>query len=278
MPLQPSRDPAAGDATDYNRTLADGMHRGHRMCGANQYIPTLQNLEGGEEQVAEVERWLRGETEIPEIAHKWTKGPVIRLEVDAPEEAMPGEDVNIRVLLTNNKTGHDFPTGPLDMIESWIELTVIDEHGEVIYHTGGLDESTDRIVESQVLFRADGFDRQGELIDRHNLWDLVGASYKRSLYPGVTDSFEADLVCPSMARGRLDADVREPLGVRVDEFTVAAADPGTLRVKAVLWYRKANPEFLDRVYGVDQDVRSPVTAISEAEATISVRDVQAANQ
>ncbi|MDP6890551.1 MAG: multiheme c-type cytochrome, partial [Phycisphaerales bacterium] len=278
MPLQPSEDPASGDPTDYNRSLADGMHRGHRMCGANQYIPTLQGLEGGEEQVAEVERWLRGETEIPEIADKWTQGPVVRLAIDAPESIVPGEDASIRVLLTNNKTGHDFPTGPLDMIESWVELTVVDEAGELVYHTGGVDESTDQVVNSQVLFKADGFDREGKLIDRHNLWDLVGASYKRSLYPGVTDSFEAELVCPSMARGRLDLDTREVPGVRVDEFAVQAAAPGTLRVKAVLWYRKANPEFLDRVYGTEDDIRSPVTAISEVEAVIMVQDAQARNQ
>ncbi|MBT5656789.1 MAG: cytochrome b/b6 domain-containing protein [Phycisphaerae bacterium] len=278
MPLQPSTDPASGDPTDYNRSLADGMHRGHRMCGANQYIPTLQNLEGGADQVAEVEKWLRGQTEIPEIADKWTRGPVVRLAIDAPETIAPGEQADIRVLLTNNKTGHDFPTGPLDMIESWIELTVVDENSDVLYHTGGVDASTDQIVNSQVLFKATGFDREGKLIDRHNLWDLVGASYKRSLYPGVTDSFEAELVCPSMARGRLDIDPREAPGVRVDEFAVSAAEPGTLRVKAVLWYRKANPEFLDRVYGTGEDVRSPVTAISETEAVIRVLDVQARNQ
>ena len=39
-----------------------------------------------------------------------------------------------------------------------------------------------------MVFRADGFDRQGELIDRHNLWDLVGASYKRAMYSGMTDT------------------------------------------------------------------------------------------
>ncbi len=278
MPLQPSQDPASGDPTDYNRSLADGMHRGHRMCGANQYIPTLQNLAGGEKHVEEVERWLRGDIAIPEIADKWTQGPVVRLAIDAPESIVPGEEAGIRVLLTNNKTGHDFPTGPLDMIESWIELTVVDDRGDVLYHTGGIDESTDQIVNSQVLFKADGFDREGNLIDRHNLWDLVGASYKRSLYPGVTDSFEAELVCPSMARGRLDLDTREAPGVRVDEFAVKAAEPGTLRVKAVLWYRKANPEFLDRVYGTEEDVRSPVTAISETETVIKVRDVQARDQ
>jgi hypothetical protein len=44
-------------------------------------------------------------------------------------------------------------------------------------------------------------------------------------------------------------------------------------VTAVLWYRKANPEFLDRVYGVDgKVVRSPLTEMSRASSTIRVME------
>jgi hypothetical protein len=45
-----------------------------------------------------------------------------------------------------------------------------------------------------------------------------------------------------------------------------------LTVTAVLWYRKANPEFLDRVYGEDQAVRSPLTEMSRASSTIKVKE------
>lgn len=271
MPLNPSVDPARGDATDDNRSLWDGKHRSHRTLGANQYIPILQQLEGAEEHVRLTEQWLRGEYEIPEIAHKWTTGPVVRLHVNAPKAVAPGETVPLQITLTNNKTGHDFPTGPLDMIESWIELQVTDDNGEVIYHVGGLDEAG-YVVASPVVFKADGFDREGELIDRHNLWDLVGASYKRSMYPGVTDAFDVQFQCPSMARGRLmQSDGRTAPGERRDEHAFDAPDDErTLHVEVKLWYRKANPEFLDRVFGVTEQVRSPATCISTAQATIRV--------
>lgn len=271
MPLIDSRDPARGDASDYNRAIDDGKHRSHRMLAGNQYVPLLHALEGAEEHVALTERWLRGEYAIPEIADKWTEGPVVRMELNAPDKVAPGEQVRVQVILTNNKTGHDFPTGPLDMIESWVELRVTNSLGETVFHRGRLDDK-DNVEQPPLIFKADGFDRRGELIDRHNLWDLVGASYKRSLYPGVTDSVSVPFQCPSMARGRLTAaDARTAPGSRVDDFAFAAPQAGeALNLQATLWYRKANPEFLDRVYGAEARVRSPLTAMSEASAVISV--------
>ncbi len=273
MPLVDSQDPARGDQTDYNRTPDDEQHRSHRHLASNQYIPLWHELEGAEEHTALIESWLRGDYEIPEIAHKWTEGPVVRMDIDAPEQVMAGEDVALQVILTNNKTGHEFPTGPLDMIESWVELTVTDADGTVLYHTGSLDER-DYVSDAQVLLRADVFDRRGEPIDRHNLWDLVGASYKRTLYPGVTDTVEVEFQCPSMARGRVADDISMDRPVeRQDDFTIALPESSgdqEVTVTAVLWYRKANPEFLDTVYGPDAGVRSPIVEMTRATTTIEV--------
>lgn len=280
MPLiEASLEPAKGDVLDYNRSAEDGKHRSHRMLAANQYIPTLQNLEGAEQQVALTEKWLRGEIEIPEIADKWTTGPVVRMKIIAPKTVLPGQDVNLQVVLTNNKTGHDFPNGPLDMIESWVEVTVTDDSGKVFYHVGDLEEKTDMVAQSPLIFKADGFDRQGKLIDRHNLWDLVGASYKRAVYPGMTDTAQVQFQCPSMARGRVSGETSQP-GQRTDQFSFPATDEANLlTVTATLWYRKANPDFLDTVYGIETKTRSPITKINEVITKIKVdKNVQASLQ
>ena len=175
-------------------------------------------------------------------------------------------------MLTNNKTGHDFPTGPLDMIESWVELKVTSPDGAVLHHSGKVDEAG-YVADSTAIFKADGFDREGELIDRHNLWDLVGASYKRSLFPGVTDAIQVEFQCPSMARSRLAAEQKRLPGQRNDEFEVPIPVDSAghqLQVTATLWYRKANPEFLDRVYGAETNMRSPITQMSQATASVRV--------
>ncbi|HJO04353.1 MAG TPA: multiheme c-type cytochrome, partial [Acidobacteriota bacterium] len=122
MRLVDSIDPAAGDAVDPNRAPDDGRHRSHRFIGANQYHPALLDLPGAAEQVRLTEEWLRGETTIPEIEHKWSQGPAVPLMIDAPATALRGEAVNLRVIALNNKAGHDFPTGPLDIIQAWIEV------------------------------------------------------------------------------------------------------------------------------------------------------------
>lgn len=247
MPLvEDSKDPARGDVLDYNRSKDDGKHRSHRTLGTNQYIPALHKLKGQKLHTELTEKWMRGEIEIPEIAHKWTAGSALRVEIKVDEQVKAGQEVDLRVRILNNKAGHDFPTGPMDMIQAWIEVEVRDDKGEVIYHGGYLDEKG-FVQGLPVIYRADGFDRKGELIDRHNLWDLVGASYKRTLFPGMSDSIKVPFNVPE------SIDLKQNLNIEVK-----------------LQYRKANPEFLDRVYGEEKQVRTPVTTIGQAVKSIEI--------
>ena len=286
MPLVESSDPAAGDGHDYNRSPQDGRHRSHRFLGGNQYVPLLHDLPGAAQQVRLTEQWLRGELDIPEIAHKWRDGPVVRVAIEAPAQIRRGQNTSFRVVLTNNKTGHDFPTGPLDMIESWLEVTVYDSSGRVLHHSGGLDDD-EQVIDTEVWFKADAFDRKGALIDRHNLWDLVGKRYSRSLYPGVTDRVEIPIECPSVTRrrqpatgqqvsaarasGKDDAAHGQAREISLDLAAQAAELPlDELRIEAVLWYRKANPDFLDRMYGEAARLRAPNTEMNRSEAIIRI--------
>ncbi|MBL9119851.1 MAG: hypothetical protein JNL80_08055 [Phycisphaerae bacterium] len=269
MPLQASFDPARGDVVDRHRREGDGRHRSHRMLGANQYVPLLQKLEGGEEHVELIESWLRGEIPIPEIEDRWASGPTVLVEIDAPAELPPGVATTIGVRVTNNKAGHDFPTGPLDMIESWLEIMVVDEHGVVIRHVGGLNGRGD-VADSPLHFKADGFDRDGELIDRHNLWDLVGKRNARSLFAGMTDRAAVGLACPASVRAPNAPGVEHGNRNRSVSFAFESHDVGCLRVEARLWYRKAHPTFLGRVCP-DEGLDAPTTLIGSATAVISVR-------
>jgi hypothetical protein len=266
-------DPAHGDMTDYNRSPGDGKHRSHRMLGANQYIPLAQNLPNGVQHTQLIEKWLRGEIPIPEIADKWTTGPSIRLQIVAPPKAEPGEQVTFQVVLNNNKAGHDFPTGPLDMIESWIEVVVTDQSGAEIYHTGALSDGSVR--EAPFWFKADLFDRKAQPIDRHNLWDLVGAKYKRALYPGVTDTVDLAFICPSgvVESGQTAVQPTVDAAPLAEEHTLripGSVAGGKLTVTSTLWYRKANAKFLDRIFGPENNKRTLLTKIATDAASIEV--------
>jgi Cytochrome c554 and c-prime len=265
MPLLDSADPASGDSGDYNRSVVDGKHRSHRFLGANQVMPILMDLPGAAEQVKLVEDWLRGDIDIPEIANKWTAGPVIRLDLKGPDRVKPGEQVDVQVIVTNNKTGHGFPTGPLDIIRSWIELTVEDENGRVV-HQSGMPEADGTMTEGAMVFKAEGIDRYGNDIDKHNLWEMVGARFKRSLFPGMSDAETYSFACPGFSGPATREVDQESSGVAFE----APDGPGELRVTAVLNYQKADAAFLDRLFGKEAGIRTPITTMSTATLVIPV--------
>ncbi len=264
MPLVDSEDPASGDSLDYNRSASDGKHRSHRFIGANQVMPALLQVPGHEKQIELTERWLRGEYEIPEIADKWARGPAVALDLQVPEVVEAGETVSVKAVVTSNKVGHDFPTGPLDIIQAWIELTVTDSGGEVLFTSGSVDDRH-FIQPGSFIFKAEPVDEYGNLIDRHNLWEMVGVRYRRSLFPGFSDTAEYSFRCPGNAE-----DVSQP---SADDraFRFEAPGPGrTLHVKARLLSRKMDQYLLNFMFGEQEGLTATVTEMAATDAEIRV--------
>ena len=264
MPLQASHDPAAGDPLDYNRSADDGRHRSHRFLGANQAIPVMLKLPGAEEQARLTAKWLEGKYDVPEIADKWVKGPAVAVEIDAPKEVTPGEAVSVRTVITSNKVGHDFPTGPLDIIQAWVELEVKDPQGRVVYASGRRDERH-FIEPGTFMFKAEPVDQYGNLIDRHNLWEMVGVRYRRSLFPGFSDTAEYTFHCAGGASGPGPAP-----GADAFRFATPATPASELTVTARLLYRKVDQYLLNFMFGESAGLTMPVTEMARAEARIRV--------
>ncbi len=268
MPLVDSTDPAAGDSLDYNRTGQDGKHRSHRFIASNQLMPELLQLPGWQEQVSLTEKWLKGEFEIPEIQDKWASGPAVSLELVGPESVQLGDWIDLKTVITSNKVGHDFPTGPLDIIQSWVELIVTDEQGRSLYETGTVDEKG-FILPGSFIFKAEPVDQQGNLIDRHNLWEMVGVRYRRALFPGFSDFAEFSFRCPDLHQGMGGEATRyEP--AQQHGFELSGSPPSEIRVRARLLYRKIDQYLLTFVFGEDVALTSPVSEMATAELKIPV--------
>ena len=71
-----------------------------------------------------------------------------------------------------------------------------DDQDRVIYSSGKRDEKQ-FIEPGTFLFKAEPVDQHGNLIDRHNLWEMVGVRYRRALFPGYSDSVQFMIECPS---------------------------------------------------------------------------------
>jgi hypothetical protein len=266
MPLNDSSDPARGDVLDYNRSAGDGRHRSHRFIGANQVMPALLKIPGHEEQVRLTERWLKGEYEIPEIADKWSRGPAVAIELVVPGSVAPGAEVPVRAVVTSNKVGHDFPTGPLDIIQSWVEITATDADGRVLFQTGQRDTGH-FIAPGAFMFKAEPVDQYGNLIDRHNLWEMVGVRYRRALFPGFSDAAEYSFRCP----GDAEAGAAPTQYDRAFKVPVPRTGPKEMRVVARLLYRKIDQYLINFMFGEQSGLTTPVTEMARAEATIAVR-------
>ncbi len=265
MPLTESLDPGSGDDLDYNRSKNDKKHRNHRFLAANQFLPIAMDLPGAEEHVALTKKWLQGKFDIPEIADKWKEGPAVPLELVVPDQVVPGEDVKIHVVITNNKVGHEFPTGPLDIIQAWVEINVTDQDGNVIF-TSGMKDQDHFIEPGTFIFKAEPVDQYGNLIDKHNLWDMVGVRYRRSMFPGFSDQAEFSFPCPSALRP-MDT---EPFSQTKFEFRMPAQQVTQLQVSAKLLYRKFDQFLLNFLFGEESGVTAPVTVLSEDHKIINV--------
>jgi hypothetical protein len=267
MPLVDSFDPAAGDASDYNRTPRDRKHRSHRFIAANQMMPALLELEGWEEQVRLTEEWLKGRLEIPEISDKWAEGPIVQMALHAPETIEVGRTLPIRVILTSTKVGHDFPTGPLDIIQSWVELHVTDEAGRTVFTSGTRDENH-FIEPGSFMFKAEPVDQYGNLIDRHNLWEMVGVRYRRALFPGYSDTVEYRV--PVTSRDAEPDRAASPPAHADRQYDVPVPVPGLYRITAMLNYRKIDQFLVNFLVGEGSGITAPVVEIDRVEATVRV--------
>jgi hypothetical protein len=150
------------------------------------------------------------------------------------------------------------------MIQSWVELKVRNNRGETVFASGERDERN-FLKPGTFLFKAEPVDQYGNLIDRHNLWDMVGVRYRRSLFPGYSDMVEYSLLCPSggpRAAPETLPDARE--------FTIPAAKAGTLRIAATLQYRKVNQFLLNYVLGEETRLTTPIVDIASATAEVPV--------
>ncbi len=178
---------------------ACGFIHSHRFIAANNAIPWLRH---DLKQVTMTEQWLKGKTYVPEIESRWAKGAVARIQIDVPPVITPGHILHWDVNISNNKPGHSFPTGSLDLIEVWLDVTVKDASENVLYHSGFINNGgfVDRHAFS---LRALGLDAHGKTITKHNIWDMVRQKTKRSIPVGSSETVPYKVEIPKECRGPL---------------------------------------------------------------------------
>ena len=224
------------------KTELRARHRNHGFAAANQYMPAALSAPNASAHIKNVNEWLRGERAVTEIEKAWPRGPIVELKIAAPP-VKRGEDGHVTIVLSNNKVGHGFPTGPLNIARGWIEVVVEDASGRTVFHSGLLD-AQNHIEPGSYILKPLAINTAGHMIMKPDLWHPVGPQFRRAVLARESDSYFYAFKVPQGARG-------------------------PLLVKARLRYRKANQFFMDAVYP-DARRQAPITDVASAELRVEL--------
>ncbi|MES9902566.1 MAG: multiheme c-type cytochrome [Sedimenticola sp.] len=241
FPLVPSGDPSA----DKN-----GFTRSHRALGANTAIPWYN---ADYKQLALTTSFLQADkvrisieepNRVGAMRSNKPVAPDISTENDAPAYYYLGENVNLNVVVTNSQVGHNFPGGTTDINEVWLYLRVVDAQNRVVFESGHLTK--DNSVDAEAYFYGTiPISKDGQQLWRHDLFNMIGDSFKKVISPGDSDITSHKFKIPSW--------VKSPLAVN-----------------AVLRYRKFNNRYA-RWSLQDDNIDLPIVDMARDSIDISVR-------
>lgn len=222
-------------------------YRNHYFAAGNQFMPEVLGARDAAGQVQRVTEWLHGKRVVPEISGVWPSGPIVALRIEAPPSVSKGASLAVRVVLTNEKVGHSFPTGPLNIGRAWIEMKVRDDAGRTIFHSGELDNQN-HIEAGSFILRPLSITTDGKEIMMPDLWHPNGPKFRPAIPPGHSATCDYQVKVP------LNAD-------------------GPLFITARLRYRKANQFFMDAVY-THVHREASITDISSGQLNVEISRVK----
>ncbi len=199
MPLVDSTDPSADGS---------GKVRAHHFPGANTFLPILR---GDTQQLNATKRFLQSDklrisidkpkrTDAQQTASALDES--LRNFEESPYFYYLGETANIQLVVSNHGVGHDFPGGTIDINEAWIEFLVLDIEGRSVFSSGEL-ASDNSVDENAYFYRSLAVDRRGELVWQHDLFNMVGESFRRVIKAGESDIVNYQFRIPSWAKSPL---------------------------------------------------------------------------
>lgn len=217
MPEVESQDPAA----------RDGKIRSHRFASANT---ALAHVHGDAAWKAEIDKLLVGSASIDLFALDVGGERLFPLE-DAGIRWPTGRPAIVEAVVRNQRTGHLFPGGTVDLAEVWVELSVEVEGGPhlvsgLVGPRGDLDVDAHRL--HNILL-----DGEGRRLPNHEVESMRAVLYNRALQLGTSDvvrfqvpaldlavGAQVDVVARLMHRKFPQAYVRFSLGEEAPELPV----------------------------------------------------------
>ena len=187
---------------------ANGLTRSHHFPAANTFLPLLR---GDTQHLEAIKRFLQSNKlrlsiDTPNrsdaVQTEYPLDPSVRGTDEAPYYYYLGETAEISLVVSNVGVGHDFPGGTTDINQAWIEFLVTDAEGRPLYQSGQLDDQL-QVDPGAYFYRAQAVDRHGALVWRHDLFNMIGNSFKRVIKAGESDIVRYRFAVPAWAKSPL---------------------------------------------------------------------------
>ncbi len=219
FPLVKGDDPSANQAGDIVS---------HRSLGANTAIPhVFRNLR----QVKLTEKFLqqskvRLSIEIPNRKNALRSSKPISPDLvdrhETPGYFYLGETLTFSVIVSNSLVGHDFPGGTTDLNEVWLHIEARDASNRLLFENGAVNGDL-KVDPNAHFYRSQPIDRFGKAVWKHDLFNMVGDSYKKTIPAGKSDIVQYS-------------------------FDIAGWTKSPVIINATLKYRKFNQQYAEWVF------------------------------
>ena len=190
--------PEKGEYGAKNGTVAS-----HRWIGANTAIPTFYNYA---EQLKLTQEFLKDDKlgiDIFGLEKENGQQQAIIAPLDKQRfSLLPGESVIANVVIQNKGIGHSLVPEQRDFYECWVNFAVSDANGEVVFESGYLKSNGD-LEPGAHSYTNRLIGKDGQLLDRHQVWDTRIKAYDETILPGQSDLVRYRFHVPSDARGQL---------------------------------------------------------------------------
>jgi len=205
--------------------------------------------------------------------------------VTAPLNRVPatvrrGDTVQVDVVVRTRTIGHFFPAGTVDAYDTWLELKGTDDHGQVVFWSGKVEDDGKGPVEKGAHFyRSLMVDGHANPINKRNAWSTRAVVYVRLIPPGAADTAHFRVAIPKNAGNQIKLHARlcyRKFAWYNTQFSFAGVpDPAQ--------GGEVNPAYDDRhmvfsgstaeVSAADKTIPDiPVVALAEDEVTLQVLD------
>ncbi|HJR05752.1 MAG TPA: tetratricopeptide repeat protein [Pyrinomonadaceae bacterium] len=195
----------------------EGKLSSHRWPAANTAIPFFYKWP---EQLDAVRKFLEADAvgiDIFAVTRRSARtgatefiAPVnhSRFQLDA------GDALTADVVITNKNIGHSFPPELRDFYEAYVEFTVKDEAGQVLYNSGFI-KPNGHLDDSAHNYKTYLVKGDGAFNDRHHIWRTKVTAQNNQIQSGRSDLARYQFDVPANLQGKLTLTAR----VRYRRFT-----------------------------------------------------------